>query len=315
MCERIKVFSNFLKNGGLFSCNIFTQLLCECPDQVLSSIRNVDKEIALNKRFLCNCYGESELDCDCPSMPILNHLVYVIFSFGSQSLKNQSFGSHFDLAQQIIDALIERGCDVNAVDADIGTVLHAVICGIDNDIKMNVPPEESQLSLKCLDYLLSLNKCDFSLDVGRNKFSQAHGTPLELAVERKLINVSRKLIAAGSNATNMMIHKSIIPALMNDRDVELFDLLFLAGLSFPNDLSSLSFNETHENQLIPDHHIKNKVNFSDWIKKQKLTPLSLKSLCRILIRDLLNRKINYKNLHQILQVPRTLVSFLRFESN
>jgi len=177
MCERVKLFSKFLKSGGLYPCNIFTNLIFECPEQVLMSIESVDNTISLRDRKLCNCYAQIDIDCDCLPMPLLNHFVYII----------SSFRKHFDLAKQIIDAFIERGCDVNQIDADIGTVLHSVICCIDNDIRMNATETEYNLSLECLDYLLSLNKCDLNLDVGSAKFCKARGTPIALAVERELL--------------------------------------------------------------------------------------------------------------------------------
>ena len=130
MSERLKLFSKYLNNGGIYPCNIFNTLIFESPEQVLNTIESVEPNVSLRDRVLCNCFAQIEVECDCLAMPLLNHLVYII----------SSFGRPFLLAQQIMLALIERGCDVNKIDADIGSVLHSIICCIDNDIQMNVSP-------------------------------------------------------------------------------------------------------------------------------------------------------------------------------
>ncbi len=294
MCERVKLFSKFLKNGGLYPCNIFTDLVFERPEELLLSIKSVSFTVSLRKRRLCNCFAQLEFECECSPIFLLNHFVFIISSFRKQ----------FDLAKQIIDALIDRGCDLNEIDEEIGTVLHSCILCIDNDIRMNATQSEYNLSLQCIDYLLSLNKCDINLDVGSNKFSKAKGTPLALAVERELINVVEKLIAVGVNVPKTTINQSSIPETMNHKLVQIYDLLFMAGYQFDSDFKTI-----RKEFLVNE----NRVKFLDWIRMKKCEPMSLKSLSRIVLRNYLKTRINDENLNILM--PHSLKMYLKFQTD
>ena len=291
MSERLKHFSKYLSDGGIYPCNIFTSLVFECPEQVLTAIKNVDSCVSLRDRVLCNCFAQTEIDCDCLSMPLLNHLVYII----------SSFSKPFDLAQKIMEALIERGCDVNKIDADIGSVLHSVICCIDNDNQMNVSPNESEMSLRCLDFLLSLNVCDIDLDVGYDNSSKARGTPLALAVQKELVIVVKKLIVFGVCVSKTTINRWVIPEILNENCIEIFDLLFEAGLRF-----TTQWEDNNRQVLVRDN---TEIKFKDWIQNKKCVPMKLKSLARIVLRDVFNDK----NSINFILIPKSLRLYLNFE--
>ena len=294
MSERLKLFAKYLNSGGIYPCNIFNLLVFETPEQVLEAIQSVDPNVSLRDRVLCNCLAQTEIECDCSPMPLLNHLVYII----------SSFEKSFDLAKQLIEELIVKGCDLNKVDPDIGSVLHSVICCIDNDKQMNVSRSESEQSFRCLDYLLSLNSCDIEMDVGSDMSSKARGTPLSLAVEKQLVDVVKRLIVVGVSV-KIPISRWLIPEVLNERFIEIFDLLFEAGLHFDSDLKT-------NNSYVLVRNSK-QIKYKDWLKSKKSVPMNLKSLSRIVVRNTLNNNFNDKRLMNFITIPRSLKIYLNFE--
>lgn len=297
MSERVKLFFRYLSGGGLYPCNIFTSLVFECPEQVLSAIQSLEADVCLKDRNLCNCFAATDVDCDCLPMPLLNHLVYIV----------SSFTKPFRLVQQIIEALVNRGCDVNRVDADIGTALHSVICCIDNDFKLNVSKRESEMSFQCLEYLLSLNLCDLNLNVGYEETSKARGTPLFLAIEKELAPVVTRLLPLSGSVNQLAINRRLVPEVMSESSIQIFDLLFEAGLRLDS-----SVNTRHRHITDPRSGL---ILYRDWIADKKSRPMKLKSLVRIAIRRALNDKISDNSIFNVIPLPKTLEFYLKFKEN
>lgn len=82
---------------------------------------------------------------------------------------------HWCSSREVLEALIERGCDINAVNFDGRTALHVMV---------------SRNRLECVVSLLS-HEADVDLR------DNDGNTPLHIAVEKKLVTVVQSLVVFG----------------------------------------------------------------------------------------------------------------------
>ena len=146
--------------------------------------------------------------------------------------------------------------------------------------------------------------CDIDLDVGYDMSAKAKGTPLLLAIEKELVDVVKRLIVVGVSVTQTPINRWLIPEVLNDNYIDIFDLLFEAGLHFECDF------KTNSKQVL----VRNckQIKYKDWLQNKKSVPMNLKSLSRIVLRNTLNKKFNDKKLMNFISIPRSLKVYINF---
>ena len=82
---------------------------------------------------------------------------------------------HWSSSREVLQALFERGCDINAVNFDGRTALHVMV---------------SRNRLECVVALLS-HECEIDL------LDKDGNTPLHIAVEKKLVPIVQCLVVFG----------------------------------------------------------------------------------------------------------------------